>query len=445
MPLPSFVPRQPYQRTRSSGSLSKGANYFESASGPIANFNNVINYGIAVGTQKTMTDVVTPGFKQLQALGKVLMSPMSQTEITHDPAASSTGSLIQVYPSYAAGQSYAGTGDQVSQLLGGSNPSTTALPSSMLPVALINGTTVDRAISEACTKAQKLPSDANLLVTLAEMHKTMRLVPDLWTNWAQFFQSFNSRVGYAYGRHLTANPKRQAKQNLQAMRTIVEETWLAMRFGARPLIMDTLGVMKSLQSDISPGPVRVAQRGNVQVFGSDVTSGDYGGIFKAQVVTSTSHDVRVRAVSLFELAVDDLKRKVGLSVGHVPEAVIDLVSFSFVLNWMVTLNDFMSAIGQIVQPGITTIGSCYTVTDQKSVVRQIGNSWCTDPNYVVGSSLTGISTITVNTKYRMVGLRAPSITIRADPFKFLRDFRLIDAIALLSTQLRKGKILSAMR
>lgn len=76
MPLPSFVPRQPYQRTRSSGSLSKGANYFESASGPIANFNNVINYGIAVGTQKNNDGCGDPGFQ-------AIASPREGPDVAH--------------------------------------------------------------------------------------------------------------------------------------------------------------------------------------------------------------------------------------------------------------------------------------------------------------------------------------------------------------------------
>lgn len=432
--------KQPYSRIRSRGALTKGISFTETASGLAANHSKELGWGAAGGKVESMTDVVTPAFNALQRRGQVLFRPMTRGEVTVENAASSNAVFTQTYPTYLAGQTYAYSGDWVSVLRNGYAPPTNAVPGGYSPKTLLSASQTDRAISEACTKAQRFPSDANLLVTFAELRRTMRLVPDLWTNWARFFQSFNGRVEYLYGKHLQANPARQAKQNLLALRKVTEETWLAMRFGVRPLIMDTLGVMKAIQADLPSEPVRITPRGSVQVVGSEVSSWNHDlGIFTGTIVSSYTHELSVRAMTLIEIELDSFERRIGLNIGSVPEAIVDLVSYSFVVNWMVTLNDFFSALGRMAQPGIKTLGGCYVVRDQKSGVYQLTNGWCNNTSFTMGSSPTGTASISVLNKYRVVGLRAPSITLRADPLKFLRDARLIDAIALVSTQMRRSR------
>lgn len=424
---------QPYSRLRSKGGLVPGVSLTDVGSGPVSNYSSVVGKGVAVGTHKVMTDVVTPRFKRLVAAGQVTFSPMSSIEWIHKPAAANSHQLTQVTPGWAVGQTYTGTGDLVSQVLSGITPPDDRIPESFAPKTVISQSVIDRMISEACTKAQRIPSEANLLVTIAEARKTMRLVPDLWSNWNKFFQSFHGKVGYLYGRHLKANPKRQSAANLQALREVTQDTWLAMRFAVRPLVMDTVGVIKALGTELSDKPVRVAQRGTVQVFGSEVVNQNViRGINTFQVSSSHSHDTKVRAMSLFEMSQDSYEARTGLHWSHVPEAVIDLVSYSFVINWVLTLNDFFSALGQIAHPGIRTVGSCYVLTEDKSVTHQLLTSYCNDPTYTTSIAAMGVSTVTCRSKTRIVGLRAPSIVLRADPFKFLRDARLVDAIALMS-------------
>lgn len=442
--LPSPL-NQPYSRIRLRGALVKGAPLIDVASGPAANSTSVIGYGAAVGRSETMTDVVTPQFSAIMASGAVLFKPMTQALSEHQPS-STVVAVRQIAPAYMIGQTYTDSGDWVSYCMVGASPSANSIPGAMSPKSLIPASTADRAISEACTKALKFPSEANLLVSLAELHKTMRLVPDLWTNWAQFFQSFNSKVGYAYGKHLQANPIRQSKANLLALQKIVDQTWLAVRFGVRPLIMDTLGVMRSMETSLSPDPVRFPVRGSSAVSASEVTSWNYNvGITRNTIVSAHSHNLSVRAMSLLEIALDSYSRRIGTQLGNIPEAVIDLVSFSFVANWVITLNDYMSAIGRMAQPGMRTLGGCYVVTDQKSASHQITGCTCTNASFVLTSSPQGVNTVTVNSKYRAVGLRAPSLSIRADPFKFLTDLRLVDSIALLSVQGRRLRYAGLVR
>lgn len=435
---PGVKPTVPYSRLRTSGTLSAPSSVYEVAAGQIANYTQLRWYNSPQGRTAAMQDIVVPGFTRRKAAGEVLFNPMARTETSYN-GSTTTGS-VDVIPSIAPqGQKYTITGDWVSYLMGGVGTSNaTQILSGLLPVPLVDPSQVTRAISEACTKAQRLPSEANLLVSMAELQKTMRLVPDLWSNWSRFFQSFHGKVDYRYGRHLVANPRYQSAANLEALRKITQDTWLAMRFGVRPLIMDTIGVVKALERELSPDPVRITQRGIVAVSGSQVvTSERNSGVVAVTVMSSYSQNIGVRAMSLFEFEADKIRNRIGMSIGHVPEAVIDLVSYSFVANWMITLNEYFSAIGTAIQPGVKSLGGCYVITDERSAVHQLVSARCTDPSYTLGSSPSGVGTSTSRTKERIVGLKSPSISIRANPFKFLTDWRLLDATALLSKSIRR--------
>lgn len=134
----------------------------------------------------------------------------------------------------------------------------------------------------------------------------------------------------------------------------------------------------------------------------------------------------------------------GLSLTQVPEAAIDLVTFSFVLNWVVNVNDFFAALGSFISPGTKSLGGCYVVERLNTSTWQCTGTTSTDPYYAVKRQTVGIITAVTEEKYRVVGLPAPKLVVRADPFRFLTDGRLVDAIALLRQQTR-GRNVQLMR
>jgi len=429
-----------WHRIRSDNGVSKAGSGSETASGPIANF--VVYWKTSpVGKQRAMSDVVVPGFKELAAQGKLVFNPMNSSRLEGTSEGSNIAQVRTNSLHTTPGQLYTVRGDIISTVTldgYGSIPDK-VLPSSLMPANLL-GSDYSRAVNEACTQAQRLPSDANLLVSLAELHKTLRLVPDLLGNFHRFFQRFHGRVDYLYGRHLAANPKRQSVQNLRELERIVTDTWLAMRFGVRPLVMDMQGVLKALSRDIDEsGPTRVTTRGKALVSAYDTTQyeGVYG-IMRPMIHKTTHHEISVRAMSLWDID-DSLQHRVGFSIGQIPEAVIDLVSYSFVVNWLINVNDFFAAIGGMIQPGFKNLGGVYTVRDTRTVTRQIGDVRLTNPQFDLTIAPTGISTYTSEYKIRYVGLNGPKLTIRANPFKFLTDLRLVDAVALLGNGLRRSR------
>lgn len=410
--------------------------------GAIVN-KSVVGYASPQGRMETMADVVTPGFTRAIAQGRVIFNPMNSTH--QELSSASQGIRLRwktAGPNYGAKNE--SSGDVLLYLLGGrcigteTSPRLRALALSSLPI--------DRAIREATTKAQRSPSEADFLVTLAEMDKTRRLVPDLLNNWSKLFTKLN-RVSTA-SRYSTAfqNSKGLTASNLRALERTLTETWLAMRFGVRPLIMDTLGLLKTVSKLYSAEPVRVTQRGKSYAEASDVsTLVAPSGVTRTAIVYTTQNIVSVRAMNLWEFKLDQL-RDAGVSLAAIPEAAIDLVRFSFVVNWVINVNDFMASLGAAVDPGLRSLGGCYVVERVNTTTWQATGTTSADPNWEVERPCLGVMTATDTFKERIIGLPNPKLVVRAMPFKFLTDARLVDAVALLRqvTRGRNTRLLAAI-
>jgi hypothetical protein len=130
---------------------------------------------------------------------------------------------------------------------------------------------------------------------------------------------------------------------------------------------------------------------------------------------------------------DDL----GVSLAHVPVALIDLTSFSFVLNWVVNINDFASALGSALQPGWTSMGGVYVARRETSLYTIATGTTITDTtNYTLNRGVEGHVGVVETHVSRVPGLPRPSLGLRARPLAFLDDFRLLDAVALFRHQVR---------
>lgn len=421
---------RPYPRMRVDDQLGASAPLWDIGAGPVNNYSVVSGYCPPQGIVRTMSDIVVPQFRRRSAEGEVFFNPMSSTraEFTSN---SDSGVVRQVTPAWAAGQTYRAGGDYLSYLLGGSSTPVSKIPE---PVRLAS-LPVDAAVIEACTKAAARPSDASLLVTIAETQKTLRMLPGALHSWRGFLQRLNT-VGPRNWDELGRNTLRQ----LKAHERMLTEFWLQARFGLRPLVMDTLGALKAVQRVYDDKLVRQTARGHATFSVSDVVSDFYGGLQQRSYTRTTRNEVSVRAMSLWEGGLY-LGDQLGLSARNVPEAVIDLTRFSFVVNWLVNVNDFARSLGSAFDSGFRTLGGCHVVTVSNSTVWQFtGSDTTSDPTYEVASDASGIATAVREERWRVPGLKAPKLALRADPYRFLTDLRLLDAATLLSQQLRRRNV-----
>lgn len=431
-------PKAAYSRLRSRGEFAPASLIQEKAvAGLTGGETWVANRGYCnpTGEVEVMSDVVVPGFNRRVADGEILFNPMSQ--IRRSLTGSSQGAKVtRVKNDAAKGQTYETLGNSLLQIVGGYVSASTSSPT-LMPTQALSASECNRAIVEACTKAQRPPSDASLLVTLAEMDKTRRLVPDLLHNWSELFRKLN-QVPMA-SRRLTTNQVavKDAAYKFKAFEHSLTETWLALRFGVRPLIMDTLGLIKAVNRTYDAEPVRVTQRGhaNVSASSSQVLVSTIG--ISTQTITQSNNDeFDVRAMMLWELVMDRLRNS-GVSLANIPEAAIDLVRFSFVLNWVVNVNDFFASLGAVADPGLKDRGGCYVQRRTTTSTWQATSTVSNDPTtWAITRPTVGVITSTIAETRRVVGLKSPGLVVRAAPLRFLGDARLVDAIALLRQQTR---------
>jgi len=425
----------PIARVRSRGSANSPQEFRVldyNASGQLTS-NALSGYTSPIGEWTVMEDRVVPCYNERISRGEVLFNPM--TKVRTSLESSSNGASLVSIPPAVAGAINTTTGDRLLILIGGKCDLNQVGPK--LRAKSLNLPGLERAISVATTATYRPPSEASSLVTLAELHKTMRLVPDLLKNWSQLFQKLN-RVSVAT-RTQTAlqNSKSLSLSNLRALERTLTETWLAMRFGVRPLISDTLGVMKVLKKVYENSEkIRMTSRGQASLSDSLVENLVIdAGCTRNPVTCSTHSEYAVRAMQLWEFKLEAL-RDLGFSISSIPEAAIDLVRFSFVFNWVANVNDFFASLGSSMDPGVKSFGGCYVVRElststwQSTGMSSLCNTWG------VLQPQSGIVTATTETTRRIVGLPSPKLVVRGDWSRFLSDFRLLDAIALSRQQLR---------
>lgn len=431
-------------RIRSKGSLSQPKPYVSTWSK--TGVTTAVGSGTRVGEVVVMADRVVPNFRKEVGQGRVFFNPMNKVRTT--VVDSTGGTITRVINSGSSAYNSTYTDSPgicpyvlktVGTTLSGTVPRTWS-DETIMPVRLTS-LPERAAISEACTKAGGLPSKANLLVTMAEFRQVMSLAPDLLHSWTSFFRRINDQRS-----RVTSSPRNSSgtsqtvggKQPLYFLRDQwrdLVQFWLLSRFGIRPLVMETMGVLQALDK-LRSSHDRHTSRGLSSATRSDAYSGVVRyGVGDWQFATSVHNELRVRAMQLFEGQLT-LAKDVGLAVSSIPEAAIDLIRFSFVLNWVVNVNDFFRAVGRYTDPSFKSLGSCYVVDETLTTTWQALGAVSNNTSYAIEKQPSGLLTSTVQSTRRVVGITPPKLVVRAAPLAWMQDARLVDAIALLDVQLR---------
>lgn len=452
----------PYSRFRTRGvyPATETGGYRLTLSGApgTANFtSNVVTMG-SQHSYAEMKDIVTPGYKYLSSKGNVIFSPMNRHEYVTQGSASGaqvlvTGSnAIPPSPTWD-GALYTYSGDLSVSLLDNASVSLRKSANTFLGLygAVLSGISpaeVQRARLEAITQAAGIPSDASALVALAEGGKTARLLPDLVRSFSNFLRVINTRNA-----NLTSQSGWQAKgrgvaSNVKTEIEFLSNLWLASRFGIRPTVHDAIGVVKALQAQLADVKQRITSRGNVQLTRSGSSTGIAGhlGILSTTVTEETSDSITVRANQLWETQVD-LADRLGVNIANVPLAITDLTTLSFVVNWMININDYMLALGSLVQPGWKSLGGCVVEKRETATLYRFSETMIkpgTSPQYSLAKGFEGYYQVIERNVTRYPSGFAPTLTVKADPLKWTTDLRVLDAAALFRKQARGAGVLALL-
>jgi hypothetical protein len=160
----------------------------------------------------------------------------------------------------------------------------------------------------------------------------------------------------------------------------------------------------------------------------------YAGAFSVDILETVSDRVEIRAMSLDEHIVSELNN-IGFSSKGLITLPWELMKRSFVLDWFVTMGDFLGAMTPAF--GWTQLGSCYVIKRDQGL--SIG-SHGTYPGAELAIDLpcSGGFTYLRDTRERVVGLPAPGVVVRSD-FRFSNLTRALDAFSLLAQQVLSKK------
>lgn len=392
-----------------------------------------------VGTRRSMTDVVTKGFKRRSIKGEVILSPMSMVE--------STLNDMQVGPRLAYfSRTYQCTGGQKFQThydFPAWATWSSIEPDFYIgtdghwvpPSDLVSAVEYEQAILEACTKAhaERGTAPVTFWETLAERKQTYSLMHE-------YFQQAKE-ITYRMERDVVKNrmplPNKLFRAGGKIMKAAAA-TWLITRYGLLPVIDDIKKLRTQLGKEVDDAERHTA-RGKAVVGNASqsVMALSWDGDLNYSLTRYVTDEVTVRAMSLDEWKVSILDHY-GLGSKELITLPWELLTLSFVGDWFVNMGDYLKAM--IPTPTLKQLGSCYVATRARSLTSDMGNFSPVSP--AILTSPGGIrKTATRVTKERIVGIRAPSLVLlnrnKIDPDLQKNTVRIVDASALIGQRLAR--------
>ncbi|UUW21153.1 MAG: maturation protein [Sanya solspi-like virus 4] len=317
------------------------------------------------GMSQTFWDISSSRFHRESNSGVIINNPMRSVKKTWS---GSRGSRTMTY------NGSAGTGQQIGEYRDLNN----GVGSEVWSVPL----DVSGAISEACTKAlanieaptvESIPFIAELRSTLESFRNPLAGIRRAIDSYHRLRSTRNvSSSRLINGKPYTRKGHRGiGNRNGESIAKDLADQHLTLIYGIMPAIRDIEAGMKAI-SELSVRPKRKtargsAQRTNVVAYTRTYNDGSVTGTING-VATRT---VVVRAGSLYEVTFNLGLSKFGLTISDIPSAVLELLPFSFVVDWFVNLGTFVSAVTPVI--GISRRAEWYTVSDTLTIQETLGS------------------------------------------------------------------------
>lgn len=379
------------------------------------------NVGGKVGEKIETWDVVTPRYFSRRREGEIIVNPYTNIKQTWFNSINGVHSKAnEPWSGTTCYQEAIRDGPQLSFML-------EQIGKGLSPKTLIPQTEIDRITQLAATKARNevLNGEAELLVFLAELHKTFRLLLNPTRELASLFQKIRQ--------HWLADKG----SNALSLVEYISKEWLKYRYGIMPLMYDIQGIIKALSKD-KKGDFHTARGSETLEYVEDLPLVHMHGDVDTSYNWVTTDKVVVKCGLIYSakmLTSDYL----GFNLRSFPSAVWELIPFSFVIDWFVNVQAFVGAFGA---NGAVPVQGQYTVT-----TRTIMSSYVVQGSVIArnpGSStlirpMSGTETVVWRAKARTDIVPAPSLTRKINLSAWNPDRRVFDSFALVLQQLARGR------
>lgn len=402
------------QRSRERGSFYPSVStvkwWYTTNGGPIVYTNgpSTRTSSDIIGEKESMTDFVTPNFRERLEAGEIINNPM--TKFSEKVTMGDQG----FYFSKAVGSTtYYGewTNDWMPYAYG--------VPSHPPDESLVN------LHSEVATKVRSkvLQPSAQTLVTAAELKKSLQMLRRPLTSLSSsFLRSW--RFFQRKGKYRTTNRGRNLSP--AELKSVFVNTWMEGRYGWRPLFYEVNGILEALNTQIQE---RYTVRSGISDTFSYTRSsvGTISGI-TIPYTTKTLRKVRVSAGIIYKYheALDDYVW--GTRLSDIPVAAWDLVPLSFVVDWFVNVNTFLQAVTP--KSGVETLAAWTKEEIETSSLRTTSAASFSD--WVTLRSPSAQDLRVSKSTRRSPVVNMPTLALRTNSLlNVATDFRGLDTIALL--------------
>lgn len=372
-----------------------------------------------VGHSNSTWDEVTPNFRKRQRAGEIIINDFTNRKITRFDSTNGIESRANSANPDGKQFSQRRDGPQLTFMMEQAGKGLRVLEvvpySQYLDAIHIAGT-------EARSKVGS--SDADIIVMLLELKKTVRTLLNPLNNLNTLFSRFQRSRGLS-------------GSTLSLSKYIASE-WLKFRYGIMPILYDIEGIIKAVERDKAKG--RHHARGSKTVSKSDLRPPL---IWSHGDVDTTYQDTYTDEVIVKCGLVYDAKLSVadylGFNLRSIPKAGWELIPFSFVVDWLLNVQQYIAALSAF---GMAPESGGYTVVTRTLTASRmaIGSTIARNTSAsTLTRAMSGTHTIVQRTKYRWRGCggaRLKSKINLSDIDIDIRDKRVLDSFALILGRLK---------
>lgn len=367
-----------------------------------------------VGESQTTYDVLTPHYGKRKAAGEIIINPFISSHLSRQNTFG--GPSIRLNTANPnVWNDYHWTGPYLSFWM---NSSDQAIPPDIVSKAEVN-----KLISIASTKCWGAVSDSKvqLLQTLADIKRTIELVMHPLDGTLSFLRKARSRKNSS------------ARDRSMILAKYMAREWLTYRYGWRQLYLDTKGVLDAVGTKERTGLLQARGTSKTRAEANDtLLVKANSSTFNIEVNRTIVDEVYVKC-GLFYDGKLDVPKYLGLTYLDVLAAAWDIIPYSFVVDWVVNVQGYLSALTPFLL--VPSKGSYTVVTRVKSMTHQAtGNVNMLNSTWIQYAGVTsppvGISFTLSRDKKRYVGVENPSLSLVAS-IGDLTPTRVTDALALI--------------
>lgn len=359
-----------------------------------------------VGTYEKMADTVTLNYRKRSQSGEVIMNVMNKIRVNRQ---ASQMSNLYAYsngnPANWAQQTGVTHNDlQLSPTMPTNSPNWYDLVPEKEVSALIT------QVSTRClSKIGRASTD--MWENLAETRKTVQMLSNPLSSWFRF----------------------ERKARIASAGLSAANAWVAYRYGLKPVISSAIDVVTALKRNTRPQRVTTRAQDAISANSASnvvMTAGVDVRTFRIQ--KTESHQIRAMSI---DTVVQDVFHDLGFDRKSLLTLPWNSIPYSFVVDWLLNVSDYIGAIGQAFLP--SSLGQCYVHHIVQTENRTSLSHVSTNPAVLAIVSPTMVWAQTVyESKARVPGLPSPGLVVKSD-FKLDDVTRISDAIALVAQQVAR--------